>query len=184
MARSKDIFAVASPIVIVGLAALMGVRPPKQAEKPKPDKVLMVCSYATPDDRTFTFVASGHDCGICRGHLPADSAGRGPLAFTGCYRQIEKGEPAKDRPDDEADPAWTEAESEASHCDVLLASRVSASCEQLRSLSFSCRRQCHRDPDCLTMCRDRCDTGGCQNTSHKGSGTFGPTGKTAIASKN
>lgn len=183
MARSKDIVAIASPIVIVALAALMGVRPPKPP-KPKPDKVLMVCSYATPDDRIFTFVASGHDCSICRPEVREQGTNRGPLAFTGCYRQIEKAEPPKEGAADEADPAWTEAESEASRCDVMLGSRVKASCEELRALSFSCRRQCHRDPDCLAMCRDRCDTGGCENTSHKGSGAFGPAGKTALATKN
>jgi len=170
MARTKDIVAIGTPIAFVVVAAILGMRRPPE-KKPKPDKILVVCSYESDDDSTLAFVVPGRDCAACRRHpLYAKVASSPGSELVGCYRQIQKGEDDELSLGAEGEPRWSEAEREARRCDGLSPRNA---CVDLKTLSFACRRECHRDPDCLSLCRSRCDTSRCgtpHKTEHEGRG--------------
>jgi len=151
----KDIVALGTPVLLVALVAITTLRA-QPAKKPRPDRILMVCTYETPDDRALTYVVEGRDCGACRRHPLVKQSGGVNSEIGSCYRQIERGGDTDNPvPMDQGDPAWTAAEDEASRCDAPL--RGSEACAGLKESAFACRRQCHRDPDCSAMCRSRCE---------------------------
>jgi len=162
MARTKDIVAIGTPIAFVVVAALLGMRRPPE-KKPKPDKILVVCSYESDDDSALAFVVSGRDCAACRRHPLYAKVASSDSELVGCYRQVQKGEDDELSQGAEGEPRWSEAEKEARRCDGLSPRNA---CVDLKTLSFACRRECHRDPDCVSLCRSRCDTTRC-GTMHK-----------------